>query len=219
MDGIFMLAETLKKLAPNLAPQIIPAASVASSGDPHTALAKCFTTQEQKTELLDALSEQQQRAEKAAGGKVFLALMVELNISRRLVTIERIRFVGEVERNLLRAELFLQMQLDGSEEEVKLCSDHFVALNDRQAESLEEINVVLAQEAYSVAYALKVLLDNVPNWTTKIGTQVAPVGPDESVTSVLDVLRLTDEKRSKRRKISKGGDQKKRKKKRDSKAS
>lgn len=190
MDGIYKLAEMLKNLAPKFAPQMIPADSVVSSGDPHNALASCFSTQDQKTELLEILSEQQRRAEKTGGGKVFLSLKVELNIRRRLVIVRSIQFVGEVERNLLSVDKFLQLQVDGSEEEVQICADHFVALNERDGFEARvlEMNVVYVQEVYSVAYALKVLLDNVPNWTTCIGAHAVPIKPSESVTSVMDSL-------------------------------
>ena len=52
------------------------------------------------------------------------------------------------------------------------CVDHFLATNGYNEEGSSAVTV---HEVYNTAFALKVLLDNIPDWKARLGSHTVPV--------------------------------------------
>ena len=63
--------------------------------------------------------------------------------------------------------------------------EHFLARNGYDD---AEANAVQVQEVYELAFSLKVLLDNIPNWKTRVGGHAVPVPAGVSVGELLNEL-------------------------------
>lgn len=187
MDKVQDLHNVLAARAPVLAPQLRPRASAVSAELPaEKAVAACFATKRQRTEATDLLAARLQEAGRRLGGEAHMVLLCELDIEARIVTVQSVRFVGAVEASLYSVERFVQLQLDGtSADEMQPCLDHFLATNGYDEETS---SVVTVHEVFNVAFALKVLLDNIPDWKTRLGKHTVPVAASTSAAIVVDEL-------------------------------
>lgn len=187
MDKVQDLQNVLAARAPELAPQLRPRASAVSAELPaEKAVAACFATKRQRTEATDLLAARLQEAGRRLGGEAHMVLMCELDVEARVVLVQSVRFVGAVEASLYSVERFVQLQLDGaSADEMQPCIDHFLATNgyDEEASS-----VVTVHEVFNTAFALKVLLDNIPDWKTRLGKHAVPVAAHTSAGAIVDEL-------------------------------
>lgn len=115
-----------------------------------------------------------------------VVLVTEIDIEKRATVVSGIRFVDSLDAKLFSLEKMMALLANGNEVELNITHSRFLDINDYNCDISE--GSIIFYEVYHLAYAVKVLLSNIPGMRFYLGKQSVPFPLDCNVGKLLDNL-------------------------------
>jgi hypothetical protein len=134
------MVTTLREICPKLRPAIFPTSITPKSLD------ELCSTPEQLEQMKTWLSSQTDSA---------FSFVTDIDYSSRIVRITQVRSVSELESALTSLETMMKSMVTGNDGELTVAINHFLEANGH---SRDKEDRHLFNEAYNLAYAIKILI-------------------------------------------------------------
>ena len=212
-NSIEDMAQVLKRKAPKLRPLVVPRlcllgkgsgfgadSATARAGSPAGVLAalRRVLTPRQRKAVDAALASALATAREASGDDGALATVpvCELDVGARTVRITRFEFVGSVDAALRDLSGVLERQLSGDEGSDEDSLEPLVAHFNSANGYSEDAGPLPMQQCYTLAYALRVALNNAPgpevdgSWHAFLGAHALPLPrPADAAEAIAPLLK------------------------------
>lgn len=171
IGGTNEMLEMIKKRSPNLQPVI--------SHSVHLSLKDFFLSEGQTEKVNKWVSDRN------SDGKE-VVLVTDVDIQKLTTIVKEIRFMDPLDAKLFSIEKIMSLLSQGDETELNILYSRFMEINEYDCDISE--GSIIFYEVYHLAYAVKVLISNIPDMKYSLRNQSVPLPPDCNIADVLDIF-------------------------------
>lgn len=192
-SSILEMIKLLDDRCPILKPAIFP---TQSCPNPHTLESLCSSNEQIEEIKLYTLSNSSSITSLPA-----IAFSTNINYSERIIHINKIIKVSELDALLYSLENVMKLMVMGNEDELIVAMTRFLEINGYNGNISEERHIF--NEVYHIAYAIKIAISNVPGMQIVLGNDISiPFNSNININNTLKKYLNNDDKKESTKKSS-----------------